>query len=540
MKIQTFSIVALVACCGTASAQYRTINGSGNNVQNLNWGSVGMQLNRMGTATYGDGIGSLVDRGNVRSISNILSTQTAAPNTNTRQLSSMFWQWGQFLDHDITLISEGPESAAINIPAGDPYFDPFNTGTQTMPFHRSAYINGVSSPREHQNEITHWIDGSMVYGSDTTRASALREFSGGRMLMDSNGYLPKNTAGLPNAGSSSPDFYLAGDVRANEQTGLLGMHTVFVREHNYWADRISQQNPFMNDEEIYQTARKVVGAEIQSITYNEWLPSLLGGHGLGSYSGYDSTVNPNLSTEFSAAAFRFGHSMLNDQLLRIDANGQTYAGGHLDLAASFFNPSLISEPGSLDAVMRGLAFQEANEIDTQAVDAVRNMLFGPPGAGGLDLISLNIQRGRDHGVSDYNTLRETMGLTRVADFAEITSDPILAQDLSVAYGTVDNIDAWIGLMAEDHLSGASVGETMAAIFTSQFYCLREGDSYFYLNDPLLQGLVGEIDATSLADVLMRTTAVGMLQGNVFVVPAPGVASVLVCGGVLAGRRRRRA
>ena len=285
---------------------------------------------------------------------------------------------------------------------------------------------------------------------------------------------------------------------------------------------------------------KVVGAEIQSITYNQWLPSLLGNHGLSAYSGYDSNVNPHMSTEFTTAAFRFGHTMLNDELLRFDAKGNVLAGGHLSLAQSFFNPSLITEPGSLDAVMRGLAYQQANEIDTQVIDNVRNMLFGPPGAGGLDLLSLNIQRGRDHGLADYNSLREDMGLVKVTSFGEITSDPTHAANLAAAYGSVDNIDPWIGLMSEDHLPGASVGETMAAIFVDQFFHLREGDFYFYLNDPMLAGMIGEIEGTSLADILLRNTGINYLQGNIFVVPAPTSVGVLALGGLLAARRRRSA
>ena len=540
MKVMALSIAAVVTACGTAQAQYRTIDGTGNNPTNTTWGSVGMKVKRHGDAAYADGIGAMIDRGNPRQLSNMLGTQTKTANANARQLSSMFWQWGQFVDHDFALIGEGTESAPIAVPAGDPQFDPFNTGTKTIPFTRSAFVEGVSTPRQHQNELTHWIDGSMVYGSDTTRANALREFSGGRLLMDANGFMPKNTLGLPNAMSTSPNFFLGGDVRANEQTGLLGMHTVFVREHNHWADKIALQNPGMSDEEVYQRARKVVGAEIQSITYNQWLPSLLGNHGLSAYSGYDSNVNPHMSTEFTTAAFRFGHTMLNDELLRFDAKGNVLAGGHLSLAQSFFNPSLITEPGSLDAVMRGLAYQQANEIDTQVIDNVRNMLFGPPGAGGLDLLSLNIQRGRDHGLADYNSLREDMGLVKVTSFGEITSDPTHAANLAAAYGSVDNIDPWIGLMSEDHLPGASVGETMAAIFVDQFFHLREGDFYFYLNDPMLAGMIGEIEGTSLADILLRNTGINYLQGNIFVVPAPTSVGVLALGGLLAARRRRSA
>jgi hypothetical protein len=379
----------------------------------------------------------------------------------------------------------------------------------------------------------------MVYGSDATRASALRTMSGGRLKTSQGDLLPKNTAGLPNAGGTSPDLFLAGDIRANEQTGLTAMHTVFVREHNYWAGRVAAQNPGWNDEQVYQKARKIVGAEVQSITYNEWLPLLLGENRMSQYTGYDSSVNSTLSNAFATAGFRFGHTMLNEQLLRYGEGGTPYANGHLSLANAFFNVSHIQEPGGLDAVVRGLAWQEANEVDTQVTGAVRNMLFGPPGAGGLDLLALNLNRGMDHGLADYNTMREDFGLAPVSSFAEITSDPALQTELESVYSMVDNIDPWIGMMAEDHLPGASVGETLAAVLLDQFERLRDGDRYFYLNDgELSQALIAEIEATRLSDILLRNTDIQQLQGNVFLVPAPSALALLGVGGLLAFRRKR--
>lgn len=522
--------------------QYRTLNGWGNNLSHPEWGQAGTNVSRPPSgAHYADGLGAMIDRGNPRAISNAVSAQ-AKPVGNALKLSSMFWQWGQFIDHDFALIDTNPgEPAPIAVPAGDPFFDPLNTGAVTIAFSRSEHTDGVSSAREHANAITHWIDGSMVYGSDDTRCGVLREWTGGRLSMSAGDMLMFNTAGMPNAPTTGPEFFLAGDVRANEQAGLTAMHTFFNREHNYWADRLAADNPGWTDEQLFQKARKIVGAEVQAITYNQWLPRLLGGHGPGSYAGYDDSVDPAVNTAFSTAAFRIGHTMLNDQLLRLNEDGTTFAGGHLELAQAFFNPAIVQEPGSLDAIVRGLAKQEANEIDTQVVDAVRNFLFGPPGAGGMDLVSLNIQRGRDHGLSDYNTLREDFGLARVATFGEITGDAPLAAMLEATYGSVDNIDAFIGLLAEEHLGGAAVGPTMAAILTDQFERFRDADRFFYLADPELladPALLAEIDGVTLGDIILRTTGIVALQGDVFVTPAPATAVLSVAGVVLLGRRRR--
>lgn len=532
--------LSLVLAAGSAQADNRTIDGSGNNLLFPTMGQTGTLLSREASGChYADGVGEMLNRPSPRAISNALSPQNGLTG-NARKLTSMHWQWGQFIDHDFALVAEGTESAAIAVPAGDPWFDPVNTGVQTIAFKRSQFdLSGPS--REHANTLTHWIDGSMVYGSDATRAAALRDPASGRLLVDAEGFMPRNTGGLPNAGGANPDFFLAGDVRSNEQVGLTSMHTLFVREHNYWADRLAAENPAWTSDEVYERARKIVGAEVQAITYNEYLPALLGGHAPGASAGYDANVDGSISTSFSTAAFRLGHTMLNDKLLRRNEDGTRFADGHLNLFEQFFNPDIITEAGSMDAILRGLAGQEANELDTHVIDGVRNMLFGPPGAGGLDLISLNLQRGRDHGLADFNTMRQDFGLAPVASFGDITSDPVLAAALGSVYSSVDEIDPWIGLLAEDHLAGASVGETLAAILVDQFTRLRDADRYFYAWDSDLDDLRAEIDGTLLSDIIMRNTDIASIRANVFVVPAPAGALVFAGAslGVL-GRRRRRA
>ncbi len=141
-------------------------------------------------------------------------------------------------------------------------------------------------------------------------------------------------------------------------------------------------------------------------------------------------------------------------------------------------------------------------------------MFGPPGSGGLDLASLNIQRGRDHGLADYNTVRAAYGLPKVTSFAQITSDPQLQAQLKQLYGSVDNIDLWVGALAENHLRGSSVGPTLKAIISDQFQRLRDGDRFFYLRE-FSGKLLQQIDNTTLADVIRRNTDLTNLQANVF-------------------------
>jgi hypothetical protein len=322
---------------------------------------------------------------------------------------------------------------------------------------------------------------------------------------------------------SSDQLFAAGDVRANENIELTALQTLFVREHNYWAGQISKQNPQLSDEAIYQRARAIVVGEMQAITYNEWLPALMGQNAVKPYAGYNANVNPGIANEFSTAEFRFGHSMLGDDVEFLDNNGQDVR-GEVSLAQAFFNPNLVASTG-IDPIVKYLASDPASEIDTKVVDSVRNFLFGPPGSGGLDLASLNIERGRDNGIADYNTARAAYGLPKVTQFSQITSDPQLQAQLKQLYGNVNNIDLWVGGLAEDHVKGSSLGPTFQAIIADQFTRLRDGDRFWYQNQfsgPMLQ----QISQTSLSDIIKRNTTDSNLQENVFQFKA-GISGMVV-------------
>ncbi len=458
------------------------------------------------------------DRPSARELSNAVSDQiTTVP--NGAGLTDAAWLWGQFIDHDISITENASPAEPFNIPVptGDPDFDPFGTGNVEIGLNRSTFEHD-SVPREQINQITAWIDGGMVYGSDQERSDALREFEGGRLKLTDDQLLIFNEEGLPNAGiTGTPEeqarLFLAGDVRANENSALSAMHTLWAREHNRIADQLAWENPDLNDEQLFQQAREIVTAEIQVITYSEFLPAILGDGAVADYTGYDSSVDPTIANEFSTAAYRFGHTMLTDTLQRLNSDGTTIDAGHLELKDAFFNTRHILDYG-IDSLLKGVTSQAANEIDTQVVDAVRNFLFGPPGAGGFDLASLNIQRGRDHGVADYNQTRIDIGLDPVSDFDEITSDTGLQDRLRDLYGSVDQIDLWVGGLAEDHVDGSSLGETFQTIIVDQFTRLRDGDRFWYENI-LDSDEIAEVESTTLADVIERNTDVYGLQDNVF-------------------------
>lgn len=487
---------------------FAPINGVGNNVDNPDWGTAGEQFIRLSPAAYADGIGTpaRTDEMNAREISNLIAAQEGSVE-NDRFITSMWFQWGQFLDHDIARVfdvapfEQLQPTESLDI-------------SESFPFNRSPYDpeTGDTTQREYINHVTSFIDASVVYGSDASHAMALRTTVGGMLnseFSDVGELLPYNTEGLINEPAPVSAFFLAGDVRSNENIGLTSMQTLWLREHNRIAGELASEyaesaldDPLV-DEEIYQRARQIVMGLIQNITYNEFLPSTLGFNAIETYSGYDATIDPQISNEFAAAAYRIGHTTLTDELL--------VAGGDaIPLAEAFFRPDIVGDIG-IDGILEGLTLQTMQEVDSQIVDAVRNFLDDGPG---FDLAAINIQRGRDQGLPDYNTLRESIGLDRLQSFDEMTSNEALADLFELVYESPDRADPWLAMISEDHVPGTMTGETIYAIMVDQFTRLRDGDRFYFENAIDDAELVAEISATRLSDVIERNTTVDV-QDEVF-------------------------
>jgi peroxidase len=532
--VMGFVLLSLVSACNQSTGAppatvndenftFRSINGSGNNAQSPEMGKAGSMLIRQAVPDYADDVSQMAgaNRLNPRAISNAVNQHPTSTRPNSINASDFVWQWGQFVDHDIdfTSAADPAEPAFIPIPAGDPQFDPAGTGTMMMEFERSSYEpstgTGSENPRQQLNMITTWIDASNVYGSDETRAAALRNYDGtGKLKTSVGGFLPFNVEGLPNAGSTDSGLFLAGDLRANEQSALTAMHTLFVREHNRLATKIRLQRPDLTGEQIYQRARRIVGAQMQAITFNEYLPVLLGSNSIAPYGGYDPNLDASICNVFSASLYRFGHSALSSILLRLDNAGEVIEHGNLPLQDAFFAPKKILDEGGIEPLLRGLSQQIHEDVDIFIVDEVRNMLFGPPGSGGLDLAALNIQRGRDHGLPSYNETRIAYGLAPAQSWADISSDPDVQARLSLVYATVDDVDTWVGALAEDHVSGM-VGELLFWAIANQFEALRDGDRFWYQRN-LTPSELQEV--TTLANIIRRNTSIDAeIQNNVFLV-----------------------
>lgn len=480
-------------------------------------GSATVPLLRLVDSAYADGVSAPRDGVNAATIARIVCAQDGADIPNSLGLSQLWVTWGQFLDHDIDLTPEG-ESEIIDVEG------------LIAPVRRSIYDEttgtDAANPREQVNVVTPLIDASNVYGSDSARLAALRSFDGGR-LKTSEGkegvdFLPLNTDRLDNAGDNDPDhpFFVAGDVRANENVALTVMHTVFVNEHNYWAGRLSAKYPDWSDEEIFQGARAVIEAICQKITYDEFLPRLLG-DGAVPASADDDDLVADIANAFSAAAFRFGHSMVAPFQARIEEDGAASAAGNLPVREAFFDNTAITEAG-IGSLLRGISETVAQELDIKLIDDLNFFLADPAGTVGFSLAALNIVRGRDHGLPSYVETRAKLlgdidpAAVDPADFSIITADTAVQANLREAYGTVDRVDLWVGGVAEDPVGGAVVGPLFHHILSDQFGRLRDADPLWYEDRAWLdEDVLEAIDQTSLSDVLSRSGAVDYLQRDAF-------------------------
>src|SRR5262249_31652300 len=268
-----------------SGVQFRSIDGSGNNLTNTNFNETNSDFTRIGPANFADGVDEMVSAPNPRMISNVVVAGNGDL-PNPEGLSGMMYAWGQFIDHDLDLATpNGKTNIDVTVPAGDPNLTPGSS----IPLGGRVVIDPATGhdgkPAIAVNTVTGWLDASMVYGSDQATADNLR-LPDGHMKTSAGDNLPID----PQSG-----MFLAGDVRAQENPDLTALQTLFVREHNYQVDQLAAQHPNWTGDQLYEQAKAIVTAEIAHITYSEFLPHLLGPDALTAYHGYDPTFDPRIT-----------------------------------------------------------------------------------------------------------------------------------------------------------------------------------------------------------------------------------------------------
>lgn len=561
--------------------KYRTIDGSCNNLQHSYWGASHTPFRRLLKPIYENGFSQPVgwDKNrkyngfplpSARSVSlTLIRTENI---TQDDEITHMVMQWGQFLDHDLdhAIPSTTAESwegvdCKKTCKATPPCFpmevdhdDPRVKSRRCMDFIRSSAIcgSGMTSvffnkiqPREQINQLTAFIDGTQVYGFHENRSILLRDYTYDLGLLRVGLSTESGKPLLPVAGVQEVDCrrdpteheagcFLAGDIRVNEQISLVAMHTIWLREHNRIATELKEINPHWTGETIFQEARKIVGAEMQHITYKHWIKNILGPKGmemLGDYDGYNPNIDPGISNVFATAALRFGHTLINPVLARLDANFKTIPEGDLPLGRAFFAPWRIIEEGGVDALMRGMWMSPAKKkMPNQNLNnELTDHLFTSFHAVALDLASMNVQRSRDHGIPFYNEFRKLCNLSSVETFDDLKteiSNSEVREKLQKLYGHPHNIDIFVGGILEDQIDGAKFGPTFRCILTEQFKKIRDGDRFWYENPATFKASqLTQIRQSSLARVLCDNgDNITHISPDVFILPSRQSPSIVQC------------
>ncbi|VVC24327.1 Haem peroxidase,Haem peroxidase, animal type [Cinara cedri] len=543
-------------------AKYRSFNGSCNNLRKPTWGASNTPFLRLLNAEYSDGIYQFRRQSNGQSLPGARKINTELFLNNQwydyDELNVFIMQWGQFLAHDISLLraDDSVENCCtaqnlstvppqcrevIDVKKDDPVYSKYNR--TCISFNRaltSANFSCPLMPATYMVEVTQYIDGSQVYGSSDAVAAGLRSFVNGKLRSDiinkggdqkpqANEFCPQVNRTTLQCDSSlnSKTCYQAGDVRVNQNLGIALLQTLFLRFHNHIASKLFYINQFWTDEMLYQETRRIIGAVIQHITYTHYLPIILGDtytqyYGLFTpQTIYNDQINPSTSLEFGASLFRILHSQIPAQLNFIDKMYKIAF--QVNLTDWMDRPDLLPVGQNDDWLMRGLIETPGREYQASYNPLISNYLFrfNMPDFTGQDLLSIDIQRGRDVGLPIYNQVRPICGIPRANSFDDLLDlIPFKAvQILKTLYATVNDIDLHVGALLEAPEEGSLVGPTTRCILSDSFFRYKYGDRFFYD----VQGQPGSftpeqlksIKQINLGHVICVTTSLNILPLDIF-------------------------
>jgi len=504
-----------------------------NNMAHPEWGAVDNRLSRKTPATYEDGVYMMAEsnRPSPRQLSEAFMKGSDG-HGSVRNRTALLAFFGQVVTSEILMASEMQscpiEVTKIPISRCDDNYDKECKGESTMPFYRAQYDRSTGKspnmPREQKNKMTSWIDGSFIYSTVEPWVNLMRSYENGTLRMTEKGYPPHNTEGVPLYNFPAPHIqkpadpsrmYVLGDPRTNQNPALLSFGILFYRWHNVLARRVQLKHPTWSDEDIFQSARRLNIATLQNIIAYEYLPAFLGDY-LAPYDGYHPDLHPGISHVFQSAAFRFGHTLIPPGIYRRDGQCNFLKGGDgspaLRLCSSWWDAQDTVTGTVLEDIFRGMSSQISEQEDATLCSDIRNKLFGPLDFSRRDLAALNIMRGRDSGLPDYNTVRKYYHLPRVSNWSDINpklyqEDKELFDKLEEIYGDygMSNIDLYIGGMLE---SNNGPGPLFRRIIKDQFERIRDADRFWFENtenEIFSAEEIASIKDITLWDVIVNST-----------------------------------
>lgn len=491
-----------VSCGGPTP--FRTLDGSCNNPIDPTTGMANTPFVRVLPAQYSDGVhGPRRARSgralpSARQLVTTLLPDRDVPSTST---NGLVMSWAQLVSHDIARIQAPfprPNTRCcafanatdtcdrILVPANDRiYRRPGLPQATCIGVDRSAAAPCLGASFEQTSTVTHYMDASFVYGSNVATMQRLREGRGGRLrtqIIMADEFLPMSSDGGLDAG----------DARVTITPMLAALQTLFMREHNRVARRLTALNPLWSDERTFQETRRVVTAQWQLLSFRDWLQWIIGTDTVQQNSllpstrtysqDYNASVPATVSNDFSSAAYRSFHSMVPDEVWLGGGGGEPLQVGALnDVSAD----AILSTSG-FRRIILGMVFQPRQTQDQFTADEISGGLFRGSNSFGGDLMATDIARGREHGLPGYNDFRELCDLPRAKNFSDFGDTITSAENirlLGLLYEDPDDVDFIVGGLLEQIDTRDPLASVTSPVFRcvvlDQFRRLKSGDRYFF-------------------------------------------------------------
>ncbi|MGE3075043.1 MAG: peroxidase family protein [Dehalococcoidia bacterium] len=519
--------------------QFRTADGSWNNLEDPKEGAAGTRFprnvdNRVARAETGERLMTP----NPRFVSRKLLTREdgmkEVPFLNMLAASWINFQNHDWISHGQNLLTEVHE---IPMAEDDPARITFHQRNmfigKTQP-DLTRRASGERTPTTFINEVTHWWDGSQIYGSDWETVERLRSHTDGKLRLNADGTLPVGKNGVEESGFIR-DWWI----------GLAMLHNLFAREHNAICDELKQHHPDWDDNRLFNVARLINAAVMAKIHSVEWTPAILPNPALAdalNANWYGVLTNllrrgPNKKTlaPINVRNPEMGGVVGNP----INKHGQPY-GLTEEFVEVYRLHSLLPEtltirkvgsdasealpfPASRQAgsvklsrrvPMADLFFSFGNQHPGQLVlgNYPRFMQeLSIPGNPVFDMGAVDILRARERGVPRYNEFRRQLGLNPIRKWEDLTTDSNLLARLREVYGEgsdgIESLDLMVGTLGEEvRPTGFGFGETLFQIFILNASRRLQADRFFtddYNADVYTQEGLDWIDRADLKTVILR-------------------------------------
>ena len=530
-------------------SHFRTADGSWNNPDDPKEGAAGTRFlrNVEPSATYPETAERLF-MPDPRKVSLELLTRPDGADGRPEMAPVLFLNllaasWIQFMNHDWISHGDVADKSVITVPLepGDPAAKRYGKADLVIGQTQADPTRGVGgnepAATSFINEVTHWWDGSQIYGSDQATQNRLRSHDLGKMTLNADGTLPVDPV---------TDVEDAAFMR-NWWVGLSMLHTLFVREHNAICDMLhnAYPDPEWDDNRLFNVARLINAAVMAKIHSIEWTPAILPNetlemglnsnwYGLFTYLGRKGKArktlaevnirNPELGgivgnpinrhhcafglTEEFVEVYRL-HSLL-PETLQLRRRGKSKIDPRAFAATRQHGSIEITKQYAMSDLFYSFGNQHPGALVLNNFPRFMQEL-SVPGNPVFDLGMVDILRARERGVPRYNAFRRQLGLRSIHSFDDLTDNPKVLANLRSVYGgppdKVEDLDLLIGTLAEaERPSHFGFGETVFQIFIVSASRRLQADRFYtdcYNEDVYTAQGLRWIDETDLKAVILR-------------------------------------